>query len=66
MAAGTPVHGRDRGSSRRKQGNRGAEPYSGTFPHTRTYRTNHRGQHGELAQLRAAQYSGGVPFGSSL
>ena len=28
--------------------------------------TNHRGQHGELAQLRAAQYSGGVPFGSSL
>ena len=33
---------------------------------TRTYRTNHRGQHGELAQLRAAQYSGGVPFGSSL
>ena len=27
MAAGTPVHGRDRGSSRRKQGNRGAEPY---------------------------------------
>ena len=43
-----------------------AEPYSGTFPHTRTYRTNHRGQHGELAQLRAAQYSGGVPFGSSL